>query len=105
MVERHLAKVEVAGSNPVIRSKNPDRFYDPDFLSAQYAVCANGQLKASPRKARVAHSLASFPSYFKKILVCSLHYSLRIFVSSDEKSDCAIAPSELRGDALNKIRS
>ena len=68
LVERHLAKVEVAGSNPVIRSKNPGRFYDPDFLSAQYAVCANGQHKASPRQARVAHSLASFPSYFKKIL-------------------------------------
>ena len=30
-----------------------------------------------------------------------LHCSLRIFVSSDEKSDCAIAPSELRGNALN----
>ena len=27
--------------------------------------------------------------------------SLRLFVSSDEKSDCAIAPSELRGEAFN----
>ena len=48
----------------------------------------------------MAHSLASFPSYFKKILVGSLHYSLRIFVSSDEKSDGAIAPPGLRGEAL-----
>jgi len=53
----------------------------------------------------VAHSLASFSTYFKKILVGSLHYSLRIFVSSDEKSDCAIAPSDLRGDALGHYRT
>ena len=30
-----------------------------------------GVIKASPRNARVAHLLASFPSYFTKILVCS----------------------------------
>ena len=62
LVERHLAKVEVAGSNPVIRSKNPGRFYDSVFLSAQYAVCANGQLKASPRNSDGAIAQSDFSS-------------------------------------------
>ncbi len=37
----------------------------------------------------------------QKPLAVAPHYSLRLFVSSDEKSDCAIAPSELRGKAYS----
>ena len=38
--------------------------------------------------------------HISKKFLSVVHYSLRIFVSSDEKSDGAIAPPELRGEAL-----
>ena len=45
MVERHLAKVEVAGSSPVIRSTNGHEISCPSFLQKNMAPWPSGKAK------------------------------------------------------------
>ena len=46
LVERHLAKVEVAGSSPVIRSKKRLRIgYNPESFSTKSAFCGINPLR------------------------------------------------------------
>ena len=60
-------------------------------------------VKALPRNPRMAHLLAPFSSYFTKILVSSSTTACEFLYCLTKKSDCAIVPSELRGNALNSL--
>ena len=62
------------------------------------------QTKEALNKSRLAARHIVCLHLFRHNVQISLaidQYSLRIFVSSDEKFDFVIAPSELRGGALN----